>query len=1157
MGWFLPALIATVVSAGVSYVAARKAQREAKKLASEMSGVMDNIESNIQPIPVVYGERRVGGVRVYVKTTSADQGLKNEYLYMALVVSEGEVNSISNILIDNIPISDARFTGEPGIEDNLISYELKNGADDQTKSTLLAESSPSGWTDDHKLSGVAYIALKLKWDPDVFSSIPEVTAVVKGKKVYDPRDVAQSATDPSTWTWSDNPALCIRDYLTSERYGKGLPDTALDGPAFIQAANDCDNFVITPYSGATTTRRLFKCNAVIDTNVELFKNVQTLLLGCRAFMPYTKGKYSLKIDQAIAQSFTFTTDNIVNGITIAGEIKSEKFNQVIVKFPNPNTDWQPDQAAWPSQSSTTLTSFPNGSGGYYTEAELYQEFLDEDSGSYLTEELELETVTDYYAAVDLARIITLRSRSGKKVSLTANSDALDLAIGDVVQLNYPTAPSSWVNKLFQVEEMVMNYDATVEVTLMEYSDIYDYQTLAEENDYPEAGEPDPLEPLISPDITVTPGYQVGSDGTIDGYIDVSWNAINDAYVSGYQLDVTPTGGGSTLSYNTPGNSFRIDLPGSTAPRDVSVRTVSYIGGRSAVTANSVATNVSPGVKNAPPGVIASGTATLSPTLKGIVITWVNPTDSDFSHVQIKKSATATEPADSTAIDVNGETYTDTGYAVVTTRHYWIRSVDTTGNSSAWTYLGSATTTKAQNADLDTDSVDTDQIADSAVDTPQINNDAVNIDKISSSLQSTNYVAGTSGWKILKSGAVEFEEAIIRGTISATSGSISDTVTIGGTAASTIVAGASDGATALQDSDTDINLGLTGGTIAGITISGTKLYEGTGTFNNSNTGFYLDNTGQFSLKDKLSFDGSTLAVIGDITADNLNVTNATVTGSFVADNLPTLQNMNGVITVNQINANTITVDKLSGDVSETYPINYPSSIGVCSGSVVTNNDVRLTVPAPSGDVEKNATVSLTIKMSATNGYTSGTSTIVASCDLRLQRLSTGITTGTAIGASVVEVLSLTGNIKRLKIVGNHLDNLATIGSISRSSTGAVGFTITPVLGYYYQNTVTGYSGNFTYVFTSSSTDITVGSSFYFNKDAWQSQGVWISSENYERLYFQVQPQDTVTKDYTIHETLGKTLSGENFRLTATQYENTSGSNTPITVHNVSGTMQLIT
>jgi fibronectin type 3 domain-containing protein len=584
--------------------------------------------------------------------------------------------------------------------------------------------------------------------------------------------------------------------------------------------------------------------------------------------------------------------------------------------------------------------------------------------------------------------------------------------------------------------------------------------------------------------------------------------------------------------------------------DVRVKAINELGVASTyASANQVAA-IDTTAPNAPSGLSVTG------HYQHNSLSWTNPTASDLNRIDVYRSTTSGGTY-SVIGNTDGTVYIDDNLANDQTFFYKLKAIDFTGHASVFSGIDSATTTIIEAGDRGEDSIATVNIQDLAVATDKIDNDAVTISKIATSLQSTNYVAGTSGWKILKSGAVEFEEAIIRGTISATSGSISDTVTIGGTAASTIVAGASDGANALQDSDTDINLGLTGGTIAGITISGTKLYEGTGTFNNSNTGFYLDNTGQFSLKDKLSFDGSTLAVIGDITADNLNVTNATVTGSFVADNLPTLQNMNGVITVNQINANTITVDKLSGDVSETYPINYPSSIGVCSGSVVTNNDVRLTVPAPSGDVEKNATVSLTIKMSATNGYTSGTSTIAASCDLRLQRLSTGITTGTAIGASVVEVLSLAGNIKRLKIVGNHLDNLATIGSISRSSTGAVGFTITPVLGYYYQNTVTGYSGNFTYVFTSSSTDITVGSSFYFNKDAWQSQGVWISSENYERLYFQVQPQDTVTKDYTIHETLGKTLSGENFRLTATQYENTSGSNTPITVHNVSGTMQLIT
>lgn len=41
----------------------------------------------------------------------------------------------------------------------------------------------------------------------------------------------------------------------------------------------------------------------------------------------------------------------------------------------------------------------------------------------------------------------------------------------------------------------------------------------------------------------------------------------------------------------------------------------------------------------------------------------------------------------------------------------------------------------------------------------------------------------------------------------------------------------------------------------------KLFSGTGTYNNSNTGFYMDGNGYFSLKDKLTFDGSTLNING--------------------------------------------------------------------------------------------------------------------------------------------------------------------------------------------------------------------------------------------------------------------------------------------------------
>jgi hypothetical protein len=51
----------------------------------------------------------------------------------------------------------------------------------------------------------------------------------------------------------------------------------------------------------------------------------------------------------------------------------------------------------------------------------------------------------------------------------------------------------------------------------------------------------------------------------------------------------------------------------------------------------------------------------------------------------------------------------------------------------------------------------------------------------------------------------------------------------------------------------------------VNIASSKVYVGTGTFNNTNTAFYLDNAGQFSLKDKLSWDGTTLTISGAVTS----------------------------------------------------------------------------------------------------------------------------------------------------------------------------------------------------------------------------------------------------------------------------------------------------
>ena len=131
MGFWLLATI-FAVSAGVSYVATRQAQKQAKKASDAMRGVLLNKESNVEPIPVIYGTRRVGGTRVFISTRDETGGDPNEYLYIAHVLCEGEINAVSQIKFDDILITDARFSG-------LVTHNVHLGTDDQTYDSLLTE----------------------------------------------------------------------------------------------------------------------------------------------------------------------------------------------------------------------------------------------------------------------------------------------------------------------------------------------------------------------------------------------------------------------------------------------------------------------------------------------------------------------------------------------------------------------------------------------------------------------------------------------------------------------------------------------------------------------------------------------------------------------------------------------------------------------------------------------------------------------------------------------------------------------------------------------------------------------------------------------------------------------------------------------------------
>lgn len=648
MGFWLLATI-FAVSAGVSYVATRQAQKQAKKASDAMRGVLLNKESNVEPIPVIYGTRRVGGTRVFISTRDETGGDPNEYLYIAHVLCEGEINAVSQIKFDDILITDARFSG-------LVTHNVHLGTDDQTYDSLLTEAN-AGWTSAHRLRGVAYIAFRIKWDQDVFSNIPDITCVVEGRKVFDPRN--------STTAYSNNPALCIRDYLTNARYGKGLTSAQIDDTAFSQAATDCDE-VVTFYTTGTTGK-LFECNAVVQTDATLFSNIEMMLNGCRGFLPYNQGVYSLRIDKAASSVFAFDQNNIVGGIGIKGESKQDKYNRVIIKFPNYELDYEPDDAIWPDADSTEETTY-----------------LAEDGGTLLVGNFDNDTITNYYSARDLARIILLRSRNAIRVQFKTTSEALQLSVGDVVTVTHDTP--AWSAKPFQVEELTMNYDGGCSVSMVEYqSGIYPYDTAIEERDYPATNLPDPFTVLPPTSLVATGSVVTNADGSVTSGIDVSWTASTDSFVTGYEVTWTASGGATETTTVVSPEYYIFNL-NSGQTYTISVRSINTIGARSTALTT---TGISPAVDTTAPGVPTS--PSVSGTFQQIDLAWTNPTDSDFSYVEIKRSSTATE-GDAVVIGTtSGTSFIDGPYTVVLTRYYWLRSVDRTGNASAWVSAGNGTT----------------------------------------------------------------------------------------------------------------------------------------------------------------------------------------------------------------------------------------------------------------------------------------------------------------------------------------------------------------------------------------------------------------------------------------------------------------------------------
>jgi hypothetical protein len=484
----------------------------AARESQDTAGILINKEGTDNYIPIVYGVRYVGGTRVHITTESAN----NQFLYVKQVFCEGQIDRINAIYLDETlaivgtslwtskfsPYT-AKNTANADITITPVEFANASGREQsiQTPSALWGP----GWNTNYTLEGLAYTAFKFQNFPannqddanknPFVNGIPNVVAEIYGKKVldisllkfytnesrttidttgayyqstngrsgYDPNGVIPRESIPVgstldiTLVFSRNPVLCLFDYLTNKRYGKGLELHQLDLWSFKQEAlrwyRDSNGNIV-------TAARQHNCDAVIDTSRTVFENVENFLFNMNATLPFVNGRFTLRVEDnrsldgrmggTATSVMTVNENNIIGSISIESESTQSKYNRVVVSYPGGEFN-EMREVYFPTPGSVEEATY-----------------LAEDNGRVNELRLSYEHFTSASIAGYKAQFALNKSRfRGKVINFTGDASLNQLTVGDIFTFTYSNLG---INALFRVRQIQFNPDYTFNVVAEEHNE---------------------------------------------------------------------------------------------------------------------------------------------------------------------------------------------------------------------------------------------------------------------------------------------------------------------------------------------------------------------------------------------------------------------------------------------------------------------------------------------------------------------------------------------------------------------------------------------------------------------------------------------------------------------------------------------------------------
>lgn len=476
LGVSLTSLVAGGLALGASVLANKFLSPKASGAAASARTSAENkavLNQSIGPRVRFYGTCKLGGTRAFWESS-------NGFLYQIVMHASHRIGTVREIWIGDtaVEIAGGASSGwvvtEPfarGASDgsnSCVYLSIYQGTDTQTAVDDLIANFPDAWTEDHRLLGITYTfaIFKSPGEVDFQKIFPEgyntaIRIVADGAWCYDPRDEGQSIGDRSTWTpGSDNPSLCILDYLTHAD-GMRIPWARIDLDSFAAFADICDESVPLKDGGFEPRYRLWGSYSLSEEPKDVLERMTATCDG-RLYQT-AEGKIAIRGGVWEVPDVTLSDAQILSLRMEQGNGRLSAFNEVRPIYTSPNHDYQEMDGATLRDAALQAVQ------------------------GKLSNDLPLIMVPSYTQAARLTKIAFARGTPAWKGEVTADISALNALGAQTVALDI-SEPE--IDTTFEISGFSLAADLTgVSLTISSLTaEAYEWD--------PETEEPDPSAALI-------------------------------------------------------------------------------------------------------------------------------------------------------------------------------------------------------------------------------------------------------------------------------------------------------------------------------------------------------------------------------------------------------------------------------------------------------------------------------------------------------------------------------------------------------------------------------------------------------------------------------------------------------------------------------------